>query len=152
MKVYGIFPVKDLADPTDDRVQACISLVAEIVFDRLRADGDTFHYALDWRGPAGEAWEMFTDGSAKPHVVHLSDAEDLMRLIRLSVDPFSGKGANIRSIANCRAFTFGLDGQAFLCVRHEDEPPVSSDPSVVVVEERPDLLVDYDYFDGWVPC
>jgi hypothetical protein len=71
-----------------------------------------------------------------------------MRCIRRSVDPSSSFSATIRSIATCRAATFGYDGQAFLCLRHEDEPPVSPDPSLVVVEERPDFLVECDYFDG----
>ena len=47
-------------------------------------------------------------------------------------------------------YTFGYDGQALLCLRHEDPPPVSSDTSLAIVEERSDLLVDSDWFDGWI--
>lgn len=95
---------------------------------------------------------MYTDGLAEPHVVSLGDPEALRRMVRLSVDPFSGIGAAvIRSIATCRAATFGYDGQAFLCLRHEDEPPASADPSLVTIEDRSNLLTGADYFDGYLP-
>ena len=47
--------------------------------------------------------------------------------------------------------TFGSDGQAFVCLRDEDTPPVSPDPALVIVEERPEILAGFDYFDGWLP-
>jgi hypothetical protein len=151
MKVYGIFPTIDLADPKDTRVQACISMVTEMVCRALRAGGDSFQYAVDWRDPGGPEWGICTEGLAEPHVHSLSDPEALRQLVRLAVDPYSGKGASVRSIATCRAVTFGYDGQAFLCLRHEDEPPTSADPSLVEVEERTDLLAETDYFDGFLP-
>ncbi|MGY4398731.1 hypothetical protein ACVWZA_003941 [Sphingomonas sp. UYAg733] len=151
MKAYGIFPTFDLSDPNDDRVKTCISLVSNIVLDRLRADGDDFHYVVDWRDPGSSPWQGWTEGLAKPHIVPLTEEDTLEQLVRLSVDPFSGgSAAVIRSIATCRAVTFGYDGQAFLCLRHEDEPPISLDVGLVTVEERPDFLTETDYFDGWV--
>ncbi|PSJ37883.1 hypothetical protein [Allosphingosinicella deserti] len=152
MKAYGISPVIDLADPEDSRVQACISLVTDIVCQALRARGDCFHYAVDWRDPGGPEWSTCTEDLAKPQVHTLSDPREIARLVRMSVDPFSGKAAIIRSIATCRAVTFGYDGQAFLCLRHEDDPPTSSDPSLVTTEDRSDLLADTDYFDGFLPA
>jgi hypothetical protein len=46
--------------------------------------------------------------------------------------------------------TFGWDGQAFLCLRLEDEMPVSSDPLLATVVDQPEMLTGTDYFDGWV--
>ena len=46
------------------------------------------------------------------------------------------------------AATFGFDGQAFLCLRHEDEPPVSPAPDLVEVVEDPTYLTGTDFFDG----
>lgn len=150
MKAYGIFPAFDLDDPADPAVQACISLITTIVCASLRADGDVFHAAIDWRDPGNEPWSgLATMGLATPNLVLLSDLEKLEALVRMSVDPFSGKWlGGIRSIATCRVATFGYDGQAFLCLRHEDAPPVSPRPEVAVVEECPELLTDCDYFDG----
>ncbi len=117
----------------------------------MRRDGDCFHYAVDWRDPGAPAWQGWTGGLAEPHGVRLSDPETLMIVVRLSVDPYAGAGATVvRSIATCRAVTFGWDGQAYLCLRHEDDPPVSPNPTLVVVEERPELISETDYFDGWL--
>ena len=151
MKAYGIFPTFELSDPNDGRVKDCISLVSGIVLDRLQAAGDAFYYVVDWRDPGSLPWQGWTDGIAEPHVVSLSDPDMLAQLVRISVDPFSaGSAVVIRSIATCRAVTFGFDGQAFLCLRHEDEPPVSPDTTLVTIEERPEFLTESDYFDGWL--
>jgi hypothetical protein len=150
MKAYGVFPAFDLDDPAEPSVQDCISLITAIVCASLRADGDVFHAAIDWHDPGSEPWSgLATMGVATPNLVLLSDLEKLEALVRMSVDPFSGKCVGgIRSIATCRVSTFGHDGQAFLCLRHEDAPPVSPRPEVAVVEERPEFLTDSDCFDG----
>jgi hypothetical protein len=151
MKAYGIFPAFEMNDANDRRVQDCIDLVADIVVAGLRAGGDTFHYVLDWRDPGSAPWHGWTEDLAQPHIVALNERDHLAELVRLSVDPFSaGSAAVIRSIATCRAVTFGWDGQAFLCLRHEDEPPVSSDPSLVLIEQQSNYLTETDYFDGWL--
>jgi hypothetical protein len=51
-------------------------------------------------------------------------------------------------MATCRAATFGYDGQAFICLRHEDDPPISPAPDLVEVAEEPSLLTETDYLDG----
>lgn len=150
VKTYGIFPAFELRDADDPRVQTSIALVTDMVVSALRAGGDPFHFVVDWRDPGSAPWQNFTDGMAEPHLVMLSDPARLGEVVRMSVDPFSPESAGaIRSIATCRAATFGYDGQAFLCLRHEDQPPVASD-GLVIVEERPELLIDSDYFDGYI--
>lgn len=149
MKSYGIFPAFDFSTPDDERVQACISMVTKIVCDALRDGGDNFYYTIDWRDPGTPGWGICTEDLAEPHIVELNSLTKLTEHVRLSVDPYSGKSVGvIRSIATCRAVTFGYDGQAFLCLRHEDEAPLSRDTSLVVVEDKPWYLTETDYFDG----
>lgn len=151
MRAYGIFPTIGSLELDEALVQKCITLVTEIVCDRLRADGDVFHFAVDWRDPAGEPWAGWILHGSQAHCIALSDPAELAELVRLAVDPNSGKGVPvIRSAATCRAATFGFDGQAFLCLRNEDEAPISPDPALVVIEEHPEYLTETDYFDGVV--
>lgn len=152
MRAYGIFPAFDMFDTSDSedaRVKSCIALMTDIVCERLRAGGDIFHVTVDWRDPEGEPWSICTEGVARPHVVPLSELADLKSVVRFSLDPFSGRcAAVIRSTATCRAASFGFDGQAFLCLRHEDDEPTSPDPALITIEERPEYLTQTDYFDG----
>ena len=149
MKAYGIFPMIDMQKSHDPRVESAHAIVTKLVCECLRADGDCFHVTVDWRNPNSEPRGICTEGIATPHAVSLSSREELQKLVSLSTDPSHDEGAAvIRSMATCRAATFGYDGQAFLCLRHEDRIPVSSDPNLVEVSERPDLLTEADYFDG----
>lgn len=149
MRAYGIFPMFDMMNPEDARVQVCIALVTEIVCSRLRADGDCFHITIDWRDPGAEPWSACTEGVAQAHTVSLTDPAELEKVVRFSVDPYIEKSASvIRSTATCRAATFGFDGQAFLCLRHDDDAPISPDPALILIEENPRLLTETDYFDG----
>ncbi|MGN6422458.1 MAG: hypothetical protein ACTHLA_04015 [Asticcacaulis sp.] len=151
MKLYGIFPTIQVYKPADARAQRCIEIVADMVFTSLRWNGDHFHFALDWHDPESDP-DMygFHEDRALPHMVDLRDAEALRKRIAQMADPnIPGPGSVIRSIATCRAVLFGYDGQAFLCLRHEDPAPISSDPVLVVVEERPDILNETDYLDGF---
>ncbi|MBA4081570.1 MAG: hypothetical protein C0496_09910 [Erythrobacter sp.] len=149
MKAYGIFPRIDVFKSTDPRAAECHDIVTQMVCDCLRAGGDVFHVAIDWHDPDGEAWSMCTEGIARPEVVHLDTREKLFDLVHLSLDPNANQGAAvIRSMATCRAATFGYDGQAFICLRHEDDPPVSPAPDLVEVAEDAGLLTETDYLDG----
>lgn len=149
MKVYAIFPMVDLYGDTepDDRRQACITMIASMTFDSLRSGGDSLFYTTEELDP-GEEMPKALGNIPRLCAVSLSSDRELMERVRRSIDPHDPAGRTIRSIATCRAATFGFDGQAFLCLRHEDEPPVSHDVSLVIVEERPDILRDYDYFDN----
>ena len=117
----------------DDRTAAAIRLITDIVFRSLRADGDTFHFALTSSGP-----------------VRLETDDELRDWLVKSVDPNVPAGGDVRSASNCRCASFGYDGQALLCIRHDDEPPVSSDIDLAVVEERSHYLAETDYLDGWI--
>ena len=133
----------------DERTSAAINLIADLVFDSLRRGGDTFQHAVVWADPGHEPGGTFHEDIAEPHVFELKSDEALRDWLRKSVDPNDVRRGDVRSIATCRCVTFGYDGQALLCLRHEDEPPVSPEAKLAVVEERPDLLMNTDYFDGW---
>jgi hypothetical protein len=153
MKVFGVFPIVDIGgrDTPTEQTRKGIDIVTQLCFEALRHNGDRFHYVVNWRDPGDNGNKgTLTEGLAEPHVVQLESAEALRNQLLQSVDPNGPAGATIRSVATCRAATFGWDGQAFLLLRHEDPAPVSPDLSLVVVEERADILLNYDYFDGWL--
>ncbi|RZJ37556.1 MAG: hypothetical protein EON86_17030 [Brevundimonas sp.] len=77
-----------------------------------------------------------------------TEAEVFAALMNMG-DPFVPTDFfTIRSMISCRSVMYGYDAQAFLCLRTEDEAPASPDPSLILVEERPDLLLQTDYLDG----
>jgi hypothetical protein len=149
MKAYIIYPPFETFGKGDEHISAATNLVAEIVFGCLRQGRDTFQHTVVWVNPGEEPGSIFNEGEAMPHVIRLDTDEALRAWLRQSVDPNIDGGGDVRSIATCRTVTFGYDGQAFLCLRHEDAPPVSPDPTLAIVEERADLLGGTDYFDGW---
>lgn len=150
MRAYIIGPPFETYGVEDERTSAAIDQIADIVLRSLRRGGDTFHYSVVWANPGEEPGGIWNDDIAEPHVFNLGTEDVLRDWLRKTVDPNRPGGGDVRSIATCRCVTFGYDGQALLCLRHEDEPPVSPDPTLAVVEERPELLLDCDYFDGWM--
>ncbi|MEJ2815163.1 hypothetical protein [Caulobacter sp. CCG-8] len=153
MKAYAIFPAFELYgdDVPAERTQASISLIAKMTFDSLRSGGDVFQFVVDWRDPGAAADAgHFHEDLAEPHLIPLLSEEDLLDRIRRSIDPNAVCAGTVRSAATCRAVTFGWDGQAFICLRHEDKAPVSPDATLAVVSSEPDLFTETDYFDGWI--
>ena len=142
-------PFETYGDSLDERTFASLDLITDIVCRCLRQGGDTFHYSVVWANPGEEPGGIWNEDVAEAHVFKLDTEEALRGWLRKSVDPNVSGGGDVRSISTCRCVTFGYDGQALLCLRHEDEPPVSPDPSLAVVEERPDFIEKTDYFDGW---
>jgi hypothetical protein len=150
MRAYIIDPPFDGDGVDDERTRAATDLTADILTKCLRGGGDTFHYAVVWANPGEEPDAIWDEDIAQPHLVKLDTEELLREWLRKSIDPNRPGGWSVRSVATCRCVTFGYDGQALLCLRHEDQAPVSPDPSLAVVEERSDLLAGSDYFDGWI--
>jgi hypothetical protein len=133
MKAYLIGPPFEMYGNEDARTALAIELISDIVFNALRADENTLQFAITSAGP-----------------IHLESKGDLLEWLRNSVDPNGGGGGDVRTLDNCRCVTFGYDGQAFLCLRHDDDEPVSTDHSLAVVEEISHYLASTDYFDGWI--
>jgi hypothetical protein len=117
----------------EGRTTLAIELIADMVLDALRADENNHHYALTSEGP-----------------VHLGSEGALRQWLRKSVDPNDHDRGDVRTLNNCRCVTFGYDGQAFLCLRHNDDEPISPDTSLAVVEDVSHILIDTDFLDGWI--
>jgi hypothetical protein len=147
MRAYVIRPTMDVFDGTgilSSEARRALDLIAEMVADSLRAGGDDSHQANVWVG--------VTEISTPPRQVAASKRESIVELSRAMLDPNGLTGGDIRSATNCRAVTFGQDGQALLCLRHEDAPPVSPEIHLATVTEEPERLWRSDLFDGtWPP-
>lgn len=144
MKAYLISPTMEVFDGTgilNPDANRALSLIAEMVTDSLREGGDCSHRAVVWDGPS------IVDQSVS--LVALSERDGLVALTRKLLDPNNFVEGAIRSAANCRSATFGQDGQAILCLRHEDTLPLSPDAALATVEEHSEWLAETDLFDGW---
>lgn len=150
MRTYGLFPVGNIGnDPLVDAEY--LDLAANLICDSLRLEGDNFHYCVDWKDPKSvENTIFFNEKNAVPHVEQIQDEGKLYHRIRASLDP-NGEvyGGVIRSIATCRAVAFGYDGQAFLCLRHEDTRPKTPNETLLLITEENNFAYEYDYFDGF---
>jgi hypothetical protein len=133
MKAYLIGPPFEMYANDDVRTARAIELIGGMLLRSLRADENTLHFALTSEGP-----------------VQLGSQEALREWLRKSIDPNGAGGGDVRTLNNCRCVTFGYDGQAFLCLRHDDDEPISPDTSLAVVEDVSHLLSGSDYFDGWI--
>ena len=144
MKAYIFSPTMEVFDRsgalTSD-ARSALDLIAEMVADSLREGGDCSHQAVIWDGPS------VVDQIAS--LVALSDRESLIAVTRKMLDPNNFVEGAIRSATNCRTAVFGQDGQAILCLRHEDTSPRSPDDTIASVEERSEWLAGTDLFDGW---
>jgi hypothetical protein len=154
LKVYGIYPLQDVIEASSDPLATeavCVDIVTDIIVESLHHDGYQFCYCVDWRNPGDNDSEGYFDTRiAKPHIIHFGSDKELRDAIYKYVHPRIAGGNIIRSIATCRAVTTGWDGQAFICLRHEDPVPKSPNETLVVVQQFKDFLANYDLFDGWV--
>jgi hypothetical protein len=146
MKAYVIRPNMDVFNGTGilatDAARA-LRGIADVVANSLRQGGDKCHQASVWEGP--------TKVGAPPTLVTLSDRQSLVALTIRLLDPNDLLGGDIRSVVNCRTATFGQDGQAMLCLRHEDSVPVVVEGSMLSVTECSERLAGTDLFDGGWP-
>ncbi|OAN97526.1 hypothetical protein A8B75_03975 [Sphingomonadales bacterium EhC05] len=150
MQAYLIEPSFEMYRTDDNRTEKTIELISKLVFDCLRSGGDNFQFSVDWVDPGEQLRSIFREDVAQPHVTKLEDSSVLMDRLRQSIDPNDEMWCHVRSIATCRTVTFGYDGQAFLCLRHEDNAPISPDQDLVVISEISNYLSETDYFDGWI--
>jgi hypothetical protein len=147
VKVYAVRPVVKAFDGSgtlSSSAEEALRVIADLVVQALRLGGDTSHQAVIWNG--------LCDVQTSPTMITALDDASLAALVRQCLDPNDLTGGDIRSTVNCRAVTFGQDGQAFLCLRHEDAAPHSPAPTLVTILEEPAWLTETDLFDGAWPA
>lgn len=146
MKAYVIRPNMDVFDGTgllSADAMRTLRLLAEVVADSLVQGGVTSHQAAVWDGRV--------DVGTPPSLITLPHRQSIIELALRLLDPNGLIGGDIRSVVNCRMATFGQDGQAMLCLRHEDSAPASPDLSLITVTECSERLAGTDLFDGSWP-
>lgn len=153
MKAYLISPTEnEFSSQANQAVSASIDLICEMVSAALLHGGERYLFAVNWTDPGEEPGaSAFHEDRAELHLKHIDSAEALRIAVRRSLDPEDRYSTTIRSATVCRCATFGYDGQALLCLRHEDAALRSPDPFLVHVEDYSSALVETDYFDGWMP-
>jgi hypothetical protein len=85
MKAFSIVPPFELIEEgfSSEKSQASISLIARLTFECLRAGGDIFQFAVDWRDPEAPINAAgFDNALAQPHLISLQSDEDLLGWIR----------------------------------------------------------------------
>jgi hypothetical protein len=164
MKLYYIGPKIDVQtmapEVIEERMRRAVEPIADLVFAQFRPD--TFHALVglsclnrpeqDEEAEAPPPYPPLISGQeafGRWRATRFgSEAAVRAALVNMGDSDVTPELFSIRSIISCRSVSYGYDGQAFLCLRTEDEPPVSPDTDLVLVEERQDLLTDTDYADG----
>ncbi|HEX4303386.1 MAG TPA: hypothetical protein VHZ78_11370 [Rhizomicrobium sp.] len=154
MKLYYIGPNVNPAamaeEVVDARMRAAIAPIADLILDYFRADSFAAIVGLTGLNPPYPAAAPGESIFGRYRVTHFQTEAELRTALIGMGDPFSGLGRYfmVRSLISCRAVTYGYDGQAFLCLRTEDAPPVAPDPELIWVNEWTELLTTTDYLDG----
>ena len=153
MKVYFIRPTGAWNDDgtfNDEVFAQTTPTIAKMVFDSLTPELDKSLYTVRRKGEVSEGPTRPADEIFGSHTLYnVRNTDELFNWICRSIAPDDSFWTPIKSRLNCRQALFGYDGQAILCLRLEDPPPVSPMPDVINVEVSGggDLTVG-DLFDG----
>ena len=150
MKAYIVDVANDdIHASKGERSDYAVAMVTEIALAALRLDQDRTVHAIFFNSVPQDASADLIDENV--YLARPADPAQLRQWMYDALHPYREGGGQIRSSLTCRCVVFGYDGQVLICLRSEDPAPVSPDPSIVVVQERPDLIARCDYFDGYVP-
>ena len=144
MKLYFLWPSFDAA--SRDELQPYLDEVATLVAAAMQPTGQEELVGVWDNGEIGMVSEPFEAEHAGKRVRHIKAREQLRSELRRIAAPYSGYFMLVRCLTTCRAVLFGHDGQAFLCLRHEDEAPRATHH--VRVDEQSRMLIETDYLDG----
>lgn len=149
MKLYLIKPVTLPAmskAAIEVRLKECVEPIAELILPYLLADPAIFGMMQD--GEVSDAPVPMTERYGYAKLARLADEAVLREALLACGDPFSGKWMLIRSLVTCRSVFYGYDGQAFVCLQHEDEAIVSPNRELIEVTEQTQMLIETDWMDG----
>lgn len=153
MRSYYVGPMVDSKTMTQHAVDAkereATIPIADLISSYLLKDSVEAVFGLSGLNPPYPPVAANQEKFGRYRVTRFRSESELRAAIIKSVDPTRASDYFLfRSLLSCRSAFFGYDGQAFLCLHGEDEPPTSPNPSLFFVEERSDFLTSYDYFDG----
>ena len=149
MKLYLVQPaIPPDADQKEisARIASCIEPIARLILPYLLADPAMF--GLRHTNEASQQPLAMAERYGYAGVVRLAD-ESMMRAALVACgDPNSGQWMLIRSLVTCRSVFYGYDGQAFVCLPHDDEPILSPDNEMIAVSDQSQMLIETDWMDG----
>lgn len=149
MKLYLIEPVTAAYSNVDDaeaRHQPCHELIAELIIKHIGDDPGLF--GLRHINEVSEAPVQTDTRFGDVEASKIRDSDMLRTILLANGNPYNGKFMLVRSLVSCRAVSYGADGQAWVCLPTDADPIVTPDESLVLVEERSDLLIKTDWMDG----
>jgi hypothetical protein len=149
MRLYLISPVIPAdadGEAADERSRECTDLIAEMILPHLADDPALF---------AVRHVDESTEFSLPPtrtydyaNVAEIPDAATLLKVLKETLDPNSGKWSEIRSLVTCRAVLCGFDGEAYLLLPTDDSVVESPDPTRISVKDDSPWLLKSDVMDG----
>ena len=149
MRLYLISPVIPAdadEDTVDERLRACIDPIAELISVHLADDPALF--AVRGVNEGTEAPLPPTKTYDYANVAEIPDSTTLLKVLKESLDPFSGKWSLIRSLVTCRTVNFNYDGGAFMLLPTDESVVESPDPTRISVEDISPFLLKSDLLDG----
>jgi hypothetical protein len=149
MRLYLISPVipDDLdRQALDERLRACIEPIAEMILGHLADDPALF--AVRHADESSKRSLLPTKTYDYANVAEIPDTATLLKVLKESLDPFSGKWSEIRSLVTCRVVSCGRDGEAHLLLPTDDSVVESPDPTRISVKDDSPWLLKSDWMDG----
>jgi len=150
MRLYLISPVIHAdadKDAADARLRASINPIAELILAHV-VDDPALFAVRPARGEISKRSLPPTRTYDYANVAEIPDATTLLKVIKDSLDPFSGKWSEIRSLVTCRVVSCGYDGEAYVLLPTDDSVVESPDPTLISVKDVSPFLLKSDLLDG----
>ncbi len=153
MRLYYVGPAVDIKTMTQSAIDAktreAVAPIADLINSYLLKDGFEAIFGFTGLNPPYPPLAVNQEKYGRYRVKWFQSEQELRSAITKAANPVCDSDYYMfRSLLSCRSVFFGYDGQAFLCLHVEDEPPKSPDATLMFIEERSDLLISSDYFDG----
>ena len=149
MRLYLISPVIPAdanREAVNERLRACIDPIAELILGHLVDDPALF--AVRHENENSKRSLLPTKTYDYANVAEIPDAATLLKVLKDSLDPFSGKWSEIRSLVTCRTVSCDQDAGAYMLLPTDDSVVESPDPSRISVEDVSPWLLRSDLLDG----
>lgn len=146
MKLFLVSPSFNAVERGQDATRPYLDATVEVILRAIQPTGDESIIGVWHHNEASMGAEPFEAEYAGKRIKSLMDRDLLRSVLRRVADPWDHYFMWVRCQTTCRFVFFGYDAQAFLCLRHEDAPPLAS--PLILVEDRTPMLAETDFFDG----